>query len=128
MGFWLASAVIVANQPPMARYDIKQNSWGIFQHNPTTTNNTPIRRIEHAQSITIEGLGKAFVISGRQQGGSYYNGMLVYDFKEKTWEHKDTRWGAWKMGVVNHLAFNDSSSGYILGFAGDQREVCKPYH
>lgn len=56
---------------------------------------------------------------------AYYNGMLIYDFKEGTWEHKDTRWGAWAMGVVNHVAFDNSSSGYILGFAGNVREVCK---
>ena len=116
-----------SNQPSMARYDIKENSWGIFQHNPTTTDNTAIRRIQHAQSITIEGSGKGFVISGQlQQTKGNYNGMLIYDFTEKTWEHKDTRWGAWRMGVVNHLAFNDSSGGYILGFAGAEREVCRP--
>jgi len=132
----------------MARYDTNEISWGLFQHNPTTTINTPIsgskdaasitvgpiRRNKYAASITIEELAKAYVISGVQQRGFQvqdwvsYNGMLVYDFNEETWEQKGTRWGAWTMGVVNHLAFNDSSSGYILGFAGDLREVCKPYH
>ena len=114
----------------MARYDIKENSWGIYQHNPNTTSNIPIRNIKHAQSVVIEGLDKAFVISGRHEvsfandSWAYYNGMLIYDFKEKTWEHRNTRWGAWMMGVVNHLALGEPSSGYIVGFAGGGREVC----
>lgn len=116
----------------MVRYDIEENSWGIYQHNPKTTKNTSVTRIQDAQSIIIERLDKAFVISGRRVDSNgvdpYVNGMLIYDFKKQTWEHKDTRWSTWIQGVVNHLAFDDSSSGYILGLAGDTREVREPWH
>lgn len=90
----------------------------------------PVKRIKHAQSIMIDGLDKGFVISGEYSDdyNHYANGMLVYDFKEHTWEHQDTRWANWSMGVVNHLAFDNLSSGYILGFAGHEREVCKPWN
>ena len=117
----------------MTRYDIGGNSWGVYQHNPNTTSNIPIRRIKYAQSIMIEALDKAFVIGGAYEetfgNDSWppYDGMLIYDFKEKTWEHKDTGLGPWVQGVVNHLAFDDPSHGYIVGFGGTggNRDVCK---
>jgi len=116
----------------MASYDMKNNSWRIFQHNPKTTSNMPIKRIASAQSIMIEGLKKAFVIGGREevdienQTWTGANGMLIYDLEQKTWEHKGTEWDSWLSGVVNHLAFDTPASGYLLGFAGQDRKVCKP--
>ena len=118
-----------ANRLSMDRYDIEKNSWDIYQHNPNTTDSTPIRRIIYAQSIMIGRLGKAFVISGKAvEGGKMVNGMLIHDFKEQTWEHRGTPWDNWSEGVVNHLTFDNFSSGYILGFAGHGRGVCKPWH
>jgi len=121
--------VPLANRLPTVRYDIKANSWELFQHNPNTTSNAPIKRIRHAQSIMIKGLDQAFVISGEiVNDNTWANGMLIYDFKGQTWKHKDTKWDNWSMGVVNHLAFDDPSSGYILGFAGQAREVSNLWH
>lgn len=51
----------------MTSYDIKKDHWGIYQHNPNTTSNTPIRRSLYAQSIVIEELGKGFLISGAHE-------------------------------------------------------------
>ena len=116
-----------ANRLSMSRYDIKSNNWEIFQHNPNTTGNIPIKRISLAQSIMIEALEKAFVINGEYDGdiNSPAKGMLIYDFKMQTWDYKTTRWDRWSQGTVNHLAFDDPSSGYILGFAG--AIVSKPW-
>ena len=76
----------------------------------------------------IEALGKAFVINGEYENdGSSANGMLTYDFKQQTWDYNRTNRASWSMGVVNHLAFDDPSSGYILGFAGRDKEVSKPW-
>lgn len=56
-----------------------------------------------------------------------YGGMLIYDFKERTWKHRNTRLGTWMKGVVNHLAFEDPFRGYIFGFGGTggARDVCE---
>lgn len=87
-----------------------------------------MNRIKHAQSVMIEGLDKEFVISAEYDGSnSMVAGMLIYDFKNQTWESKATNWAEWSMGVVNHLALDNSSSGYILGFSGHSRQVCTPW-
>ena len=68
----------------------------------------------------IEALDKAYVIGGEYEDSSGVKGMLIYDFKQHTWDYNDTPWERWSFGVVNHLAFDDPSSGpgYIVGFAG----------
>ena len=77
----------------------------------------------------IEALEKAFVISGEVDNeNSAASGMLIYDFKNQTWDRKGTNWDQWLMGVANHLAFDDPSGGYILGFAGKGRQVSKLWH
>ena len=84
----------------------------------------------------IEASDKAFVIGGEVHADgslenettvSWANEMLIYDFKQQTWDYRSTEWG-WSHGVVNHLAFDDPSSGYILGFAGQAPKVSKPWH
>ena len=111
----------------MSRYDIRANLWRMFQHNPSTISNTSIKRIKHAQSIMIEASDKAFVIGGVDDDNINSNEMLIYDFKQQTWDHMRIGW-EWSHGVVNHLAFDDPSGGYILGFAGQARMVNKPWH
>jgi len=52
-----------------------------------------MKRINYAQSIMVEGLDKYFVLGGEAtEENRMANGMFIYDFKEQTWEHKDTPW------------------------------------
>ena len=81
----------------------------------------------------IEALDKAYVINGEfnDKDNSGASGMLIYDFKQQTWDYNDTiPWKKWSGGVVNHLAFDNPSSnpGYIVGFAGRFRApVSQPW-
>jgi len=103
------------------KYDIDTNDWSLFQHNPTATGGEAIKRIRHAQSVVIESLNKAFVISGEvENDNTYAVGMKIYDFEKEIWEHQVTPWSAWSNGLANHLAIDDP--GYILGLSGSMRE------
>ena len=77
----------------------------------------------------IESLAKAYLIGGEIVGGNggFLKGIMIYDFEERTWEHRTTSvWETWTSGVAVHVPVEDP--GYIFAFAGRSKDVSKSHH
>lgn len=76
-------------------------------------------------SVVVESLGKAFLLGGVFDGTKFPLqpawGLVTYDFESDEWEQLPRRWLQWTAGLAVHVSVEDS--GYILAFAGKDREV-----